>query len=184
MIVIKLGGSLAQSDMLVNCLQKLKQNYKTRSIVIVPGGGAFANQVRLAQQQFKFDDSTAHRMAILAMQQMAFLINGLNKTLPIAHSITMVPSLIQQHKTVIWSPDIIELDNAGIRPSWDITSDSLSAWVANTLSAKELILVKAATINKNYTLKKLAKADIIDQSFCDYVSQVNYKVTIINANNL
>ena len=184
MIVIKLGGSLAHSEMLVNCLHKLKQNYKTRSIVIVPGGGAFANQVRLAQQQFKFDDSTAHRMAILAMQQMAFLIQGLNNTLPIAHSITMISSLIQQHKTVIWSPDIIELDNARIRPSWDITSDSLSAWVANTLSAKELILVKAATINKTYTLKQLAKANIIDQSFCDYVSHVNYKVTIINADNL
>ena len=40
MIVIKLGGSLAHSEMLVNCLHKLKQNYKTRSIVIVPGGGA------------------------------------------------------------------------------------------------------------------------------------------------
>jgi aspartokinase-like uncharacterized kinase len=173
MIVIKLGGSLAQSDMLVNCLHKLKQNYKTRSIVIVPGGGAFADQVRIAQQQFQFDDSTAHKMAILAVQQMAFLINGLNNT-----------SLIQQHKTVIWSPDIIELDNARIRPSWDITSDSLSAWVANTLSAKELILVKAATINKNYTLQQLAKANIIDQSFCDYVSHVNYKVTIINADNL
>ena len=71
MIVVKLGGSLSQSDALVKCLNSVEQNYQGRAVVIVPGGGAFADQVRLTQQRWQFDDKTAHRMAILAMQQMA-----------------------------------------------------------------------------------------------------------------
>ncbi len=184
MIVVKLGGSLAKSGLLANCLQKLNQHYKNSSVVIVPGGGAFADQVRSAQQQFQFNDHTAHKMALLAMQQMALLINGLNNNFVIAHSVALLPSLLQQQKTIIWSPDLNELDNAGIKLSWDVTSDSLSAWLASTLSAKELVLVKSAPINKNYTLKQLAEADIVDPSFCNYVSQVDYKVTVINANEL
>ena len=48
MIVIKLGGSLSQAETLVNCLDRLEQHYKNEAVVIVPGGGAFADQVRLA----------------------------------------------------------------------------------------------------------------------------------------
>ena len=43
MIIIKLGGSLSRSDALVNCLNAVEKNYQGRAVVIVPGGGAFAN---------------------------------------------------------------------------------------------------------------------------------------------
>ena len=75
MIVIKLGGSLSQAETLVSCLDRLEQQYKDKPVVIVPGGGAFADQVRLAQGRWQFDDITAHRMAILAMQQMALKVS-------------------------------------------------------------------------------------------------------------
>ncbi|HEY8219198.1 MAG TPA: uridylate kinase, partial [Methylobacter sp.] len=75
--VIKLGGSLSRTDALVNCLDAVEQNYQGRAVVIVPGGGAFADQVRLAQQHWQFDDNTAHHMALLAMQQMALMFKGL-----------------------------------------------------------------------------------------------------------
>ena len=77
MIVVKLGGSLSQSDALIKCLNSIEQRYAGSAVVIVPGGGAFADQVRMAQQHWQFNDETAHRMAILAMQQMALLMNGL-----------------------------------------------------------------------------------------------------------
>ena len=180
MIIVKLGGSLSQSDRLINCLNKIEQNPMKKNIVIVPGGGAFANQVRVAQQCWQFDDITAHRMAILAMQQMALLIKGLKNHFDIAHSIKEIPDRLLKHSVVIWSPDVVELDNATIPASWDITSDSLAAWLAKTLSAKELFLVKSAPINSSLNLKQLAEQDIIDQGFCDLVAQVTFKITIVN----
>jgi 5-(aminomethyl)-3-furanmethanol phosphate kinase len=180
MIVVKLGGSLSQSDTLVNCLNSVEQNYQGRAVVIVPGGGAFADQVRLAQHSWQFDDTTAHRMAILAMQQMALLIKGLKDDFSIARSVTDIRKQLHQQKIVIWSPDIVELDNAAIQASWDITSDSLAAWLATELSASELILVKSAMIDANLSLRQLVKQNIVDKGFCDFVMQAAFKIMVIN----
>ena len=183
MIVIKLGGSLSQSDTLVRCLYSIEQNYLDRAVVIVPGGGAFADQVRSAQQRWQFDDQTAHRMAILAMQQMALLINGLKSNFYIARSVTGIREQLYNQKIVIWSPDIVELDNASIQASWDITSDSLAAWLAKALSARELILVKSAMIDPSLSLQQLAKQGIIDKGFCEFVKQATFKIQVINQQN-
>jgi len=183
-IIIKLGGSLSRSDTLVNCLNAVEKNYQGRAVVIVPGGGAFADQVRLAQQQWQFDDTTAHHMALLAMQQMALMFKGLKPDFTIADTVAAIHDQLDRKKTVIWSPDIIELDNAGIEASWDITSDSLAAWLAKTLSATELILIKSAAINPNLSQQQLAEQNIIDKAFCDFASQVEFKIHIINAQTM
>jgi len=183
MIIIKLGGSLSQSDALINCLNSVETNYQGRAVVIVPGGGAFADQVRLAQQCWQFDDKTAHSMAILAMQQMALLFNGIKSDFSIARSIVDIRTQLHQQKPVIWSPDIVELECAGIQASWDITSDSLAAWLAKTLGATELILVKSANIDPILSLQQLAKQNIVDKGFCDFIRQATFKIQIINQQN-
>ncbi|MGZ4956520.1 MAG: amino acid kinase family protein [Methylobacter sp.] len=182
-IIIKLGGSLSRSDILVNCLNAVEKNYQGRAVVIVPGGGAFADQVRLAQQHWQFDDTTAHHMALLAMQQMALMFNGLKPDFAIADTVAAIHYQLNRKKTVIWSPDIIELDNAGIEASWDITSDSLAAWLAKTLLATELILIKSAAIDSSLSLHQLAEQHIVDKAFCDFVAEASFKVQIINAQN-
>jgi aspartokinase-like uncharacterized kinase len=183
MIVVKLGGSLSQSDALIKCLNSVEQFYQGRAVVIVPGGGAFADQVRLAQQRWQFDDKTAHSMAILAMQQMALLIKGLKSDFSIARSVTDIRKQLLRQKIVIWSPDIAELECAGVQASWDITSDSLAAWLAKRLSATELILVKSAIIDSSLSLEQLAKQNIIDNGFCDFVMQAAFKIQVINQQN-
>ncbi|MDI1292859.1 MAG: uridylate kinase [Methylobacter sp.] len=183
MIVIKLGGSLSRSDALINCLNVVEKNYHGRAVVIVPGGGAFADQVRLAQQQWQFNDNTAHRMALLAMQQMALMFNGLKPNFAVVENIAAIKHPVNRNKTVIWSPDISELDNAGIAASWDISSDSLAAWLGQTLSATELILIKSAVIDAELSLQQLAEQHIIDEAFCDFVAKAVFKTCIINAKN-
>lgn len=181
MIIIKLGGSLSYSDALVNSLNAVEKNYRGRGVVIVPGGGAFADQVRLAQQHWQFDDTIAHHMALLAMQQMAMMFKGLKPDFTIAHNVEAIQEQLNRQKIVIWSPDIIELDNAGVPASWDITSDSLAAWLAETLSATELILIKSAFIDANLSLHQLAEQNIIDKAFCNLVVQATFTIQIINA---
>jgi len=181
MIIIKLGGSLSRSDTLINCLNAVEKNYPGRAVVIVPGGGAFADQVRLAQQHWQFDDSTAHNMALLAMQQMALMFKGLKPDFAIAHSVAAIQQLSERKQVFIWSPDITELENAGIAASWDITSDSLAAWLAKTLSATELVLVKSAFIDTSLSLDQLAEQDIVDKAFCSFAAQTSFKVQVMNA---
>jgi aspartokinase-like uncharacterized kinase len=149
-------------------------------MVIVPGGGVFADQVRHAQQQWQFDDVAAHQMAILAMQQMALLFNGLKPSFKIANSIAEIQLHLVAHHRIIWSPAIAELNNAGIAASWGVTSDSLSAWLAQVLLTDELVLVKSAQIPKDYSLQELAQLAVLDSAFCNFVRNVTYKISVVN----
>ena len=181
MIVIKLGGSLATSGKLQSCLDKIDEDYQGRAVVIVPGGGVFADQVRQMQDQLQFDDRTAHRMAILAMQQMALLLTALKPQFKIAASVAEICEQTVQQTVSIWSPDIKEPDMAGIPSTWDITSDSLSAWLAKTVGADELILVKSGNIDADFNVLKLMQDQVVDASFAEYIQQANFNLNIVNA---
>jgi len=180
-IVIKLGGSLVTSGNLLLCLDKIESEYQGRAVVIVPGGGAFADHVRQAQQQWQFDARAAHCMAILAMQQMALLFSALRPQLKIAATITEIRDLLNQQKITIWSPNVSELDQANIPSTWDITSDSLAAWLTRTLDAEELILVKSVIIDADFDVLKLMREQVVDASFAEYIQQANFTVNIVNA---
>lgn len=181
MIVIKLGGSLAHSRLLPDCLDSIGQHYHDESVVVVPGGGGFADQVRLSQQVWQFDDKTAHAMAILAMQQMALLFRGLDNRFVLAHSADAIADLLTTTNKVVWSPDLAELDRAGIVASWDVTSDSLAAWLAMSLSADALVLVKSATIDPLWPLPVLTRQQIIDPAFCGFVACASFPISIMDA---
>ena len=174
MKVIKLGGSLLSSGALQDCLTKTVQRYEN-NVVLVAGGGVFADQVRRAQQDFQFNDYCAHAMALLAMQQTAWLIKGLEPRFVLADSVDSIKQLAINH-LVLWLPDLNELDNAGIPASWDITSDSLAAWLANKLNADELIIIKSADIDEKLNLTQLTECGIVDAGFCQMVQDVSVRV--------
>ena len=173
--VVKLGGSLIKNNQIIKCIQIIEK-WKAQTI-IVPGGGEFADTVRISQSYWGFNDSIAHRMAVLAMQQNALLLHGLSPSTPIMDAI----SHLDKHVPVrIWSPQLSELDKAGIPHSWDITSDSLAGWLANIWQADFLILVKSAVIEHSLALAELQDLGIVDAAFHRYVGESNLQVKIIN----
>lgn len=176
--VIKLGGSLLETAALPTCLAAIAN--RSGPIVIVPGGGPFAEQVRTAQGQWYFDDVAAHRMAILAMQQMALLLHSLMPEFAIVSDVESVRATWQVKPVLIWSPQIEQLDNANIAASWDITSDSLAAWLAGFIEADELIIVKSAQVSEQASLQDLQQQGILDTAFPRFTAQTHYKITVIN----
>ncbi len=176
--VIKLGGSLEQSRELPACLEAISRI--PGGVVIVPGGGLFAEQVRTAQKLWGFDDACAHEMAVLAMRQMALLFSGIRKDFICANSVRQIQEQIKKKPRIIWSPDIGELNRAGIAAGWDVTSDSLSAWLAGRLDALQLTLLKAATFSES-DIAQLAEQGIIDGAFSRFVENARFKTKIISA---
>lgn len=172
--VVKLGGSLLSARALPACLNKLAKY--SGKLLIVPGGGIFADQVRAAQLQFGFNDVAAHRMAILAMQQMAWLFHALRPDLAVFGKAAAADGV----KTAIWSPCLQELEQAGIAAGWDITSDSLAAWLAGQVEADELLLVKSCPLEPEWTLAHLQQQGIIDAGFLEFATRAGFKTTVIN----
>lgn len=173
--VVKLGGSLVKNDEILNCLKIIER--WTEPTIIVPGGGAFADTVRQSQAHWQFNDSIAHRMAILAMQQTALLLHGLSPKMPIFDSMEF-QKCDALHS--IWSPRLADLDCAGLPHSWDLSSDSLAAWLATRWQADRLILVKSAPISQLTELSAMQQNGIVDAAFTDYCDPSKFEIKILN----
>jgi len=171
--VIKLGGSFAQSPHLPRWLEALSNT----NAIIVPGGGPFADAVRLAQTHWQFDDPTAHHMAILGMRQYGRMLAGLCPKLRMATTLEELQASPDHAK--VWLPMPEMLDEADISASWDITSDSLAAWLAGQIKAQHLLLVKsieeitAGIPSLNST--QLVNQGWVDRVFPEYAAKSSFQ---------
>ena len=74
-IVVKVGGGLlASPGHLDAVLAELADAASTRRLLVIPGGGPFADAVREVDRRLTLSDDAAHWMAVLAMDQYAHLL--------------------------------------------------------------------------------------------------------------
>ena len=72
--VLKLGGSLIDTSRdLMRALISLADE-EDSSYLVVPGGGPFADLIREVSAKMGLGDEAAHWMAVLAMEQYAYLL--------------------------------------------------------------------------------------------------------------
>jgi 5-(aminomethyl)-3-furanmethanol phosphate kinase len=175
--VVKLGGSLEAAGTLKPWVDAIAVSGVP--VVICPGGGRFADGVRAAQARWGVDDRTAHRMAILAMEQSSHLLCGLRPDLvPVGHS-REVGTALGGVTASVWFPAAELLDDAGIPCSWDITSDSLSAVLARRVGARGLVLVKSAPLPDG-PLSIGQSGDLLDDGFALYGSRCGCPVWLLS----
>jgi 5-(aminomethyl)-3-furanmethanol phosphate kinase len=167
--IVKLGGSHATGPHLKPWLAAIAA--EAGSIVIVPGGGPFADAVRATQASIGFDDRAAHAMALMAMAQFGAALVSLNPALTLAGSRSAILRALRDGKVPVWSPPSMMLGSA-LPGTWDLTSDSLAAWLAGELRARTILLVKhgrfdAAAIRAD----DLAARGIVDPLFPLYLKR-------------
>jgi dihydroneopterin aldolase len=165
--VVKLGGSHAFSEHLASWIGAIADC--AGHVIVVPGGGPFADAVRDAQPKIGFDDDAAHHMALLAMEQYGCALASLNRTFVLADSLATIQHARETAKVPVWMPSHMALA-ANIPSSWDITSDSLAAWLAGRLSARQLLLVKHVSLGGTaVSLPELIAGGIVDQAFAEFL---------------
>ena len=139
--VVKLGGSLLASGALPDWLRLLEKCRRHARLVVVPGGGPFADTVRETQRQVGFDDVIGHRMALLGMRQMGELICGYG--LGKFSLVDGLPSLIGNERIVVYCPSATQFGGWSLPADWRVTSDSIALKIATLLEASGLVLVKS-----------------------------------------
>jgi aspartokinase-like uncharacterized kinase len=157
---VKLGGSLATSPLLRPWLDALAAG--AGQLVLVPGGGPFADEVRSMQRRCGFDDPTAHRLALLAMEQYGLMLAGLEPMLRPAATHAGIARVLAAGQVAVWQPTRMALGRKEIPESWDVTSDSLAAWLAAELRADGLLLVKSAPIPAESSVEDLVRLGVVD----------------------
>ena len=182
MWVVKLGGSLSRDPLLEEWLAQLSE-FGGGRVVIVPGGGSFAEQAREHQDIWRFDDVAAHNMAVLAMAQYAVMMHGLCRRLVIAATDAQIRAALHAGRVDVWAPLDLLFQEANRLTSWDVTSDSLAAWLANRLNAERLVIVKSCDIDPAGSIDDYAARGIVDRSFAGFTRDASYPVDLVNRND-
>ena len=141
MTVVKVGGGLARDagDGALRALGRaIADAGAQHPLLVVPGGAEFADTVREHDRRFGLQPQTAHRMAILAMEQfgwsLADLIPGAARCVE--------PGPPRDGVVSVLLPAALLAQRDPLPQSWAVTSDSIAAWVAGAAGAERLVLLK------------------------------------------
>ena len=132
-----------------------------QNCLFVIGGGEFANLIRKYDVEIGFSQDVTHETAIDSMDILAKLLNDKLAFTEISYTIEEAKSISDSNKIPIMICSGILKENEPFKHSWDVTSDSIAAYIASLLNAKLLI---ATNVNGIYTKDpSLSGAELINE---------------------
>lgn len=151
-VVLKIGGSLLREapELLDRLIAEFgsgdeksagsvnKRGKIPFSVLIVPGGGLFANAVRAADEKYSLGTDAAHWMAVLGMEQYAFYLQEKSRAAA-TDSITDIPEGV----SILFPYRLLKTEDP-LPHTWEVTSDTIAAWVAQQIGAR---FVKVTDVN-------------------------------------
>jgi probable H4MPT-linked C1 transfer pathway protein len=141
--VVKLGGGvLADPECFEAVLSAIGALARESPLVVVPGGGPFADAVRDQSARLGLSDEASHWMAVIAMDQYAHLIASRLAGALLVATPSEIGGAIRAGRLPVLAPSRWLREADPLPHSWDVTSDSIAAWVAGELGAPQLVLVK------------------------------------------
>jgi aspartokinase-like uncharacterized kinase len=172
--LVKVGGSLLDWPELPAQLARFLDGRRADSPVsrhvLLCGGGPFVDSIRRLDRVHHLGDDIAHRLAIQAMDLASAVLLCM---LPGAMGVDRVESLGGE-----WSRDEIPLllpsaildelektQSSPLPPTWDVTSDTIAAWIAGRLKADSLVLLKSASLPPRPTRDIAARLKLVDPFF-------------------
>jgi aspartokinase-like uncharacterized kinase len=142
-LVVKIGGGLLREAGLDGLRRACAEAEALadavtggRPVLVVPGGGPFADAVRAVDDQVGLADDVAHLLALRAMDQLGVLVREL---MPAAE---LVSDLVAPRALGVLDVAPAFADRPEVPQSWAVTSDSLAVFAAAAIGADEAVLLK------------------------------------------
>ena len=127
MLVVKFGGSL------LGHARKILPVLAEHQVLLVPGGGVFADQVRRLYEEHRLSERAAHFMAIAAMDAYGEFLSSVSG-IPARQSLTgSLPAVLLPYRLM--------RERDPLPHSWQVTSDSIACYVAALLGEKRLVIL-------------------------------------------
>lgn len=174
--VIKVGGSLFNwPELPVRLETFLGVHFPFSRIerpILIAGGGPAADVVRNLDRIHRIGDEMAHHLALQAMDLSALLLSAIVGGVHRVDSLECVAGVWANGLVPVLAPfrTVCAIDEAEPDPlpmSWDVTSDTIAAWIAAYVKAHRLILLKSASLGRHVRLNDAARAGLVDPVFPD-----------------
>lgn len=182
-MVVKVGGSLFNLPDLSERLQRLLQGAGS-AVVLVPGGGAVANVVREWAHIYHLGDDRAHWLALRALSMNARLLASLLPQARVIRHLGDRHELFEAKRVPI--VDMYHFARTDERQadhlphSWQVTSDSLAARLAERLAAEQLMLLKSVTIPPDMGWPEAARRGFVDEFFPEMARRSQFRIRALN----
>ena len=177
--VVKVGGSLALYPEKLRALcAKLSEISTKHKLIVVPGGGEFADLVRDLDKRFNLSNEASHRMAILGMDQYGFLLSDLMPCSCVVNQLENVQKVLDLGKLPVFLSSNLLLSEDPLQNSWDVTSDSIAVYIAGQLNISKVLLV--TDVDGVYTCdpKKHSDAKLIKRLSAKELLMMNKRTSV------
>jgi len=177
--VIKIGGSLAEDAERLRALcTKLSEFAKKYAIVVVPGGGRFADVVRDFDKRFTLSSVVSHRMAILGMDQFGLLLSQIIPNSCATYLLSDAKQLSEIGVVPVFLPSRLMFREEPLENSWDVTSDSIAAYVAGRLHVAKVVLITDVDGIFTEDPKKHSDATLIEKLSAEELLKFNQRTSV------
>ena len=137
--MVKIGGGLLRAEGLEGLRRactEVNEIATRRPVLVVPGGGPFADAVRAVDAQVGLGDGVAHELALRAMDQLGAMLA------PMLSAAEPLTDLVAPRALGVLAAAPAFTGRSGIPESWAVTSDSLAVLAAGAIGAEEAVLLK------------------------------------------
>jgi len=143
--VVKVGGGLlAKAGAFELVIEALTAFRAGRRLLVLPGGGPFADAVREMFKRIKIGEDAAHWMAVLGMDQYAYALAARLPDAALVDGDGAIAAALQANRLPVLAPYRWLRAADPLPHSWEVTSDSIAAWLAGRLGARRIVLLKPA----------------------------------------
>lgn len=142
-VLVKVGGGLLEVEgALARACDAVAVAARRHALVVLPGGGPFADAVREFEREHGLTADAAHWMALLAMDQYAWVLAERIAGATLVESAAEASDALAAGSTPVLAP-FRWMRAADVLPhSWNATSDSVAGFLAGALGAAALVLIK------------------------------------------
>jgi aspartokinase-like uncharacterized kinase len=145
---------------------------------VVPGGGRFADVVRDFDQRFNLSSGISHRMAILGMDQFGLLLSQIIPDSCATYLLSDAKQLSEIRVVPVFLPSRLMFKEDPLENSWDVTSDSIAAYVAGRLHVAKVLLVTDVDGIFTKDPKKHSDATLIEQLSAEELLKLNTRTSV------
>jgi aspartokinase-like uncharacterized kinase len=143
--VVKVGGGLlSKAGDLDRVTKALAASSPGRRVLIVPGGGPFADAVRAMCRRVQLGDDAAHWMAVLGMDQYGHALAARIPGAALVERQAEISAALAAGRLPVLTPYRWLKAADPLPHSWEVTSDSIAAWLAGAMGARRIVLIKPA----------------------------------------